>query len=80
METQRLLLRLPPQHCVHKSRSKQEQGESQPFPDKSTWNFASLGGGRRGGRGADLLTLCSLQGQTNGSWGFYQGLCTTGQL
>lgn len=41
---------LPPQHCVHKPGSKQEQGESQPFLNKSTWSWASLGGGRRGQR------------------------------
>lgn len=82
METQRLLLCLPPQHCVHKSRSKQEQGESQSFLDKSTWSWASLGGGRRGGRGADLLTLCSLQGQINVSCSrsFSQVLCTRVQV
>lgn len=72
METQRSPLRLPPQHCVHKARSKQEQGESQSLSDKSTWSWASLGGGRGGGRSAGLLTLCNLQGQRNisCSWGF----------
>lgn len=81
-ETQRLLLRLPPQHCVHKARSKQEQGESQSFSDKSTWSWASLGGGTRGGRSADLLTLCNLQGQrkVSCSWGFSQVLCMKGPL
>lgn len=81
-ETQRWLLRLPPQHCVHTSTSKQEQGESQPLLDKGTWSRARLGGGTRGGRGADLLTLCSLRGQRDpsGSWWFCQGLCTRGHL